>query len=326
MRMKIFETVLEKRHVGYRYEEYVPLDRINASKGMKNQARLEPIDKDLVTHYAQLMKEGHEFPALVLWRPGQGMYIPVDGNHRLAAKIINKDNGTDAYTLDSHDEVVADRLTKIFNILVNGKRLTAEETLHHAMSDCRKYSIPATQAAKEWGVSYSHLQNKLKVANLKDILSINKIPVSTSLSERALLNLAPLNKVGEDLFLSAAKIVTENGFSHEGASDLTIRVLKGKSYKDKLDILKEVKESQITKDQKIHTKGGKTHYELPRDKIARALRTLRDLLDQVTDLKTARPVGPAFKSTQEEAFAVINKLIPLYLLGRLLDSLEEEAG
>lgn len=320
----VYEQVLNKLRVGFRYEEYIPLNEINASKGLKNQARLvEPLDMELVEQYYQLMKEGHEFPALILWRPGKGMYIPIDGNQRLAAKIKNKDNGTDAYILDTHDEAVAERITKIFNNKVNGKRLTVEEVIQHALTFIRKYSISVDAASKEFGISKSTLANKVKLAELKDVLSINKIPITIALTERALLNLAPLNKVGEEIFVGATKIVSSAGFSAGGASDLTSRVLKAKNYKDKLAVLETVKKSQETKDREVLSSGGKVRYDLPRDKLTRSLSSLRNLLDVYTGKDAIRPVGASFKSAQEDAYAVINRLIPIFGLGRMLDKMED---
>src|ERR1700724_605455 len=152
MQCRIYEQALNKQGLAWRYEEKVLLKDIDLAKGLRNQARLEcPSDESLIASYAEAKKNGDQFPPPVLWRPGQGRWIPIDGNQRLAADAKLGCGKTDAYIVDCKDEQVVDRLTWTFNNLVNGKRLSQEEALEHAVTFVRKYAMKAEVAAKAWG-------------------------------------------------------------------------------------------------------------------------------------------------------------------------------
>ncbi len=55
-------------------------------RSLRDQARLgNPVDEETVERYAEAMRGGAEFPAVVGWRGSEAKLILIDGNHRQVA-------------------------------------------------------------------------------------------------------------------------------------------------------------------------------------------------------------------------------------------------
>lgn len=85
MRILTYEQALNRQGVQWEYVEGIKLDDINHTRGKQMQARLEPLDHNLIDEYMALLEDGSEPPPLLLWKPGRGMYVPLDGNQRIEA-------------------------------------------------------------------------------------------------------------------------------------------------------------------------------------------------------------------------------------------------
>src|SRR5262249_2983206 len=153
--------------------------------------------------------------AVVLWRPGKGRWIPVDGNNRLAAYVKNKRKYTDAYVIENNDLQVIDRICWMFNNHVNGKRLSQEDCLEHAISYVLQYGYAVGKAAEEWGVPKWQVQRGQQVARLKDKIRSKDIKITQQLTDDKIHALSPLERAGEDLFIAAAKVVSSTGVSQD---------------------------------------------------------------------------------------------------------------
>jgi ParB-like chromosome segregation protein Spo0J len=81
------ESWLDSYGVKWEYTGPVDIDRFDAEKSLANQARVfEPLDEEVVTTYAEALKRGDQFPAVVANRPSaRGRLTMIDGNHRYAA-------------------------------------------------------------------------------------------------------------------------------------------------------------------------------------------------------------------------------------------------
>ncbi len=319
MRCAIYEQALTKQGVEWKYEEAIPLDSIDAAKGLRNQARLEtPIDKELVEQYQQAMKGGDQFPPLVLWRPGKGRYIPVDGNQRLQAKTNLNHKVTDAYILVTEDRMVADRLTWSFNNLVNGKRLSAEECLQHAVTFVRKYGMTHAAAAKEWGIPNYRVKNAVKVLELKEVLERQNVNVK-GLHDDKIIRLSPLHALGEDVFAKAADAANRNGMTGEQCLETVAKVKAAKSGEAKLAAIEEYTKSPDIIVQRAQTKGGTSVPKvLPRDKLVTLLGQMTRLLEEYP-AAGLRPVPHLkYKTCREQAEYTVNALILVFGLGAVL--------
>lgn len=316
MRNPAYEQALTAQGVEWEYVEKVGLDEINVSKSLANQARLdEPLSEELVEQYGRLEKEGCQSPPLVLWRPGKGMWIVADGNHRVAAKKRAGRKHADAYVLKCSDQRVIDRLTWTFNNAVNGKRLTQEECLQHAIDYVRKYNVSQTDAAKEWGVKHNTLALKVRVAEGREILQKNDVKMTASLTEEALMWLNPLRDAGEDVYCEAARVVGQTGMTRDDVYELARDVKKAKTSEEKLKAIQAAASSPKALERKAETKGGATRVpkNAPREAFARALKTLRNLVEDY-DPAAICPSPSDWKAQREMAESVVGRLAKLFAL------------
>lgn len=317
MRNPTYEQAISKQGLEWEYKESILLEDIDREKGLRNQARLEnPLDAELVDTYAEAKKAGHEFPPPVLWRPGRGRWIPVDGNQRLAADVKNKARFTDAYVVVCPDQQVIDRLTWTFNNLVNGKRLSQAETLEHAIAFVRKYGVEAKAAAKEWGLPLAALYAALKVREVSDVIDKHKVRRTPSLTDDKLRNLSPLLTVGEDILAKAAAAVSDGGSSVEQVKQLTKDVSRARTTADKVKVVEDFRQSEPFRLSRANTKGGTTTPRiLPRDRLLSAMRQVQRLLEDYPDKSALLPVGDQYKAGRDIALDVTDGLTVLFGLG-----------
>lgn len=221
MKNPTYEQALTKQGVEWEVLDKVPLLEINTHKGLSNQARLEtPLDEDLVARYEAGYRAQDKFPPLVLWRPGRGKYVPIDGNQRLEACRRANYKYHDAYLVKCDDPKVIDRLTWGFNNLVNGKRLRPEESLEHAVSYCRKYGATVKESAEEFGVSAGKVRERLAQMEVQDALDRQKVKRGPTLDGSVMSKLSPLLKVGEDVLALAARAVAEAGLRQDDVEEI----------------------------------------------------------------------------------------------------------
>lgn len=120
--------------VPYSYLETVKIDRIDLMRSQRNQARIgDVIDKATVERYAQAMLNGDEFPPIVVWRGPENKYVVIDGNHRLQAAIVAKNDAIAAFLLgDGVKPQVITAMTFEANVR-HGKQVSEAERIHHAL-------------------------------------------------------------------------------------------------------------------------------------------------------------------------------------------------
>jgi ParB-like chromosome segregation protein Spo0J len=61
------------------------LDRIDTARGLKNQARINPVDNETVLKYTRAVKDGSQFPPILCRQISETEVYPLDGNHRIGA-------------------------------------------------------------------------------------------------------------------------------------------------------------------------------------------------------------------------------------------------
>lgn len=292
---------------------------LRIAKALRNQARLEtPLDADLVETYATAMKAGDQFPPLVLWRAGRGRYIPIDGNQRLAAKFKCEHATTDAYIVKTADQMIADRLTWSFNNLVNGKRISQEEALQHAVAFVRKYGLSQAAAAKEWGIPEARVRNACRSADLRDKLESQGVKRSAEMTDDRLLRIAPLEKLGDDVLALGAAAVIENGLTHEQCQEMTKRAAAAKTHDAKLQAVAEYTLSEEVKVRKAETKGGHTNPKvLPRERLVSQMMAMLRLLEDYPAATMRHPVKSKFAEARQAALEIVTHLTPIFGLGAM---------
>lgn len=327
MKSEVYEQALRRQGVSFSYLEKVPLAEINVQAGLRNQARLEnPIEKELVDTYEQHYRDGVQFPPLVLWRPApRSKYIPIDGNNRTHAATKAGKKFHDAYIVDTTDQQIIDRLTWTFNNLVNGKRLSREESAQHAVTFVLKYGMSVEKAAQEWNVPYWLVQRTSQAQRLRKTLANGQAgEAAGKISDETLQTLSPLNQISEDLFIAAARAGASSGATDAYYREL-IRQVKGeKNMQAKAERVKEWSDSDQLKMRRAETKGGTVRRKnpAPRDLTMRFLREYVRLRSNFPDKLARRPPGHLMKEARGMAHEVANDLIELFGLGAKLPEIE----
>jgi len=126
LRRAEIESWLDDRHVTWDFDPTLALDAVDQTASLANQARLEPIDPEVVERYTADMRRGDQFPPIVVLRRLRKGHVIIGGNHRWhAAKAAGLDH-LPAYLVDAEGEMVL--------------RLTYE--------DNRRHGLPPTQAER----------------------------------------------------------------------------------------------------------------------------------------------------------------------------------
>lgn len=333
MRQSNYEQALDKQGVQWEYVESVPITDINHTRGKQMQARLEPLDHNLIDRYSEMLVDGLIPPPLLLWKQGRGMWIPLDGNQRLAANTQtpakHRLKEFSAYILKTDDPMIADRICWSWNNLINGKRLSYDECMQHAITFVRKYGMQQKSAAKEWGVKSVDICKEIIRLEMRELAQANNIHLPPALAEDSILNLNPLRAVGDDVAAKALKAAAENGLSCPQVLELVKEVKKASSTKDKLKAVDDFTKQEKILRTKAETKGGHMRHvrgRLPREQLQKQLDTLDSLVKEF-DKKALQPVG---KDDRDEyhatALRVCNKLIEIYGLGSFLHSQKEDVA
>lgn len=120
-------------HVDWTFHAGVKVSAFDFEKSQHNQARFNPIDQPTVDIYAEAVKRGDVFPAVIAYRPQpRARLVMVDGNHRLGAHIV-AGKPLDVYEIDrsTHPRTIA-LLTFAMNTR-HGRPTSEVERIHHAM-------------------------------------------------------------------------------------------------------------------------------------------------------------------------------------------------
>lgn len=146
------ETLLEKVGVTWRFDPDVPLHTIDVSGGLANQVRHEPLDLATVERYADAMRNGDVFPAVIL--TDDDNRTPLGGNHRLAAKRHVDDATTPAYMVTGTARQL--RRVRFGDNSLHGLPLTKDERIEHGI-DLMNDGLSQYDAAKIVGISQPDL-------------------------------------------------------------------------------------------------------------------------------------------------------------------------
>lgn len=124
------ERILDDFHVEWEFDPNNKIDVIDEKRSLSNQARVDqPIMPDLVETYAEAMKQGDLFPAVVIHKDGQ-KWVTVDGNHRLVASKKAGKTVLPAYKVKAKAETLRVLMTML-NV-IHGRALSEKEKLWHA--------------------------------------------------------------------------------------------------------------------------------------------------------------------------------------------------
>lgn len=317
-RNDLYDSALERQGLTYEYYDNLPLSDIDEVASMSNQVRLEePINQELVDQYAESITELCQFPPLVVHRSPirKNKYIIDDGNHRFKAmKKVGKTH-VDVYILHTEDRMILDRVRGTFNNMVNGLRLSPEESLHHAADYCRRYEVSAVQVCKLFtGIKHQTLTNYIRVQEGREKLAQMGIKPQPTVTDAHVMNTVPLIKVDENLFGRTIKAIGHTGATVADTQDLVRSINKAGTIEAKNKVVDEFVESPIAKERCAETKGGtvKTAKNTLRHQMETQLRAMQKLVED-HDYAAITPNPAVFDNYKKMAESIVHHLSQIFM-------------
>lgn len=161
------ESYLTTEGVSWRYQDELPLTKIDVKKSLSNQSRLSiTIDDDMVERYAAAMQEGAAFPAIVVYEDGRN-YVVVTGNHRVEAALKTERPNFDAYVVRATDVMVLERITRGING-IEGLSPSKDELIAQALFMVQHYGRPVSEMAKAYKIPDHTLDRAVQEARTRD--------------------------------------------------------------------------------------------------------------------------------------------------------------
>lgn len=162
MRDSIVERQLERQGIAFDYSESVPIADILIDEAAQNNIRIKDgkIHSETVEQYAEAMRNGDEFPAIIVYRNEANRLGVIGGLHRLTAKKTNQNTHTDCYILrlDCREEMtIIRRLQRTLNG-AEGGGYTLEERLLQALALMDELNMSQADAAKTMNIKLRQLQ------------------------------------------------------------------------------------------------------------------------------------------------------------------------
>lgn len=155
------EAMLDAQGVAWTYVDEYPLDRINVVRSLANQARVEPLDQEVVERYTADVEAGDHFPPLIVHEL-DGEAILLGGNHRTAAFRRAGVTTHAAYIVDGLEHVLA--ALRYEDNRRHGLPPTTEERAMHGLHLMRTFGYSQRDAARAVGVNQPAL-SRLQAAD-----------------------------------------------------------------------------------------------------------------------------------------------------------------
>lgn len=235
MKNQQVEKWLKRYDVEFGYVKSLSLAEIDIEAGKRNQCRQAGVlMQDTVDRYALAMRAGDDFPAIVVYRGGKG-YVPISGNHRIAAAIIVQRQYFDAYVVDTDDAILIDLLTRTSN-LGEGLPESKASVLEHARYVVQAYNRPINEVATCFRIPKSTLHTA--VCADETALKLGQLGVNYEGLNRTALS--RLHQLRDDAVLVAATDLVRSAVLTTGeVGSLVTEVKQGSSEWARLAKVKE---------------------------------------------------------------------------------------
>jgi hypothetical protein len=153
------ESLLARLGVPWEYIS-VNINLIDAAASRSNQARLSAeLDEGHVEEYAEAMKRGDTFPALVGHALGDGTFFLNGGNHRLAAARRSGRTAIDLYLIRTNDAGMRHLVTVLLNTL-EGVRPSRADLMAQCVYAIEQYHYDLAAAAQHFGLPLGAVQTE----------------------------------------------------------------------------------------------------------------------------------------------------------------------
>lgn len=256
LRDPTIEAWLDENHVTWTFDPELDLNRIDGPASVSNQARLEPIDPEVVDRYAAAIAAGDQMPPLLIHerprtrKPAQ--LVILGGNHRNAALAANKRTSHPAYLVRCEPEAAT--LLMYEDNRRHGLAPSDEERIAQAVHLMDQgYSMEA--AAKAVGIGAGKVQRAKGAVTADRRAAAAGIDGFTHLPKTARWRLGSVRS--DPAFVEAAKLAVASRMQVNDVYDLVTKVNETRSDKAALAIIGT--ELEVRRDQIQRTAGGKAN-------------------------------------------------------------------
>ncbi len=227
------EDFCRRKHYAWEWIDTIAIADIDMDASMHNSSRLnKAINPDAVLQYGCAMLDGVQFTAIVVYRGMLGMWVLVNGVHRIRAA---KDAGwTDwpfgAYVLTTENAYERDMATMLINTIETAIPITHEERILNALTIIERYGRPVTEVAAEFGLHPDTVGDRIR-------------------ARRAQSRIIGMGGDPRDLTLSALRILHQIDNDHvlKAAADVIVAQRLGQAHVEQL--LRDLGQSRTESDQ-----------------------------------------------------------------------------
>lgn len=279
------EAWLAARHVTWLYDPALAVKAVDAIASLANQARLEPLDEEVVDRYSADMARGDVFPPIIANRvrtKRSERLVLIGGNHRLAAATRAKVATLAAYVIEAEPETVA-RLT-IEDNRRHGLPPSEEERLFQAAHlVANGYTLAG--AGEVCGVSDGKVQRYVSLRSTDERARRLGIKRWDKVSRSSRWRLGIIRS--DPVFAAAAVLVVDGLFAAGIVAELVARINAARSEEEAFAVIASTEEVQRAKLQST------TQRATPRSKLLGGLATVRHLDPADIKASCASPVQRA---------------------------------
>jgi hypothetical protein len=283
------EAWLDDRRVHWTFVPELAVDSIDAAASLANQARLEPLNEEVVDRYAADMERGDRFPPIivnrVVTRRGERLVL-VGGNHRLAGAGRAKRSTLAAYVVEAEPDMVV-RLTFEDNRR-HGLPPSEEERLFQA-AHLVATGYSQGQAAEVCGVSVGKLQRAMSLQGADrraHDLGVKRWSTMPKTTRWRLGNIQ-----ADPVFATAAQLAVDTAMDSKAIFELVTRLNSCRSEADALAAV--ATEAEAMTERAQASGGGAIRKATPRSKFLSGLGSVRHLQPVDIAAACATPVQAA---------------------------------
>lgn len=266
------EAWLDERGIAWTFEPAMALGRIDRAASLANQARLEPLDEDVVERYAADYERGDRFPPLIVYPKGRdGAVVLIGGNHRTAGATKAKRKTHPAYVVTVTDDQVLP-LTYEDNRR-HGLPPSDEERVLQALHLIGARGLTQDEAAAVVGLSVFKMRQGVGLAKAERRAKEAGVAGWSSLPKTARWRLSSVES--DAVFGEAARLAV----MHEmGAADVDTLVRQVNAAHDNHEALAIIGETEEALTERPHRRySSRAGMNTPRARMLEALRIVASL-------------------------------------------------
>lgn len=226
---------LQRRNVRYAPPTGIPMSMIDTKRSRQNQARKDPIVADSVERFATHLRQGRQFPPIVVYPLGNRLVI-VDGNNRHEAAIRAKREYIYGIVIDEQTDSDLIQLLTVEANASHGVTPPLEWRVRQAFHLC-SLGHSDVDAAEAASITVTQLRNARSAQEADGRAKILRIHGFTDLplTSKQYLNGIKL----EPVFYVAGKLSADQSLTIDQIRDMCRAVKAGKTEAEQLAIVAE---------------------------------------------------------------------------------------